>query len=233
MGAAKDEPGKRPWLAKETQHKVSLTQGFWLADTPVTQAMWHTVMHTAPSGIKGDLHPVTRISWQNAHTFLRRLQRRIPGLYARLPTEAEWEYACRAGSTAPFSWGIDISPNLVNYNGRYPYRPQQKNEEIGLYRKKTVPVKKFPCNNWGLFEMHGNIWEWCQDYWQNDLGSEPSVDPQGLKDGKYRTVRGGSWASDACFVRSACRDRYPPRYCFGSVGMRLAISSQSTLVNRC
>ncbi len=227
MGAAKNEKGQRPWLGKETQHQVSLSQGFWLADTPVTQAMWHTVMHTFPSGFKGDLHPVTQISWQDTHTFLRCLHRRISGLSARLPTEAEWEYACRAGSPTLFSIGTDISPAQVNYNGRYPYQAEQnkQGEEVGIYRKQTVTVKKFPCNDWGLFEMHGNVWEWCQDYWQADLGPKSSVDPQGPKHGEYRTVRGGSWASDACFVRSACRDRYPPRYCFGSVGMRLAINA--------
>ncbi|MCI5149303.1 MAG: formylglycine-generating enzyme family protein [Candidatus Electrothrix sp. MAN1_4] len=227
MGATKDEHGQRPWLGKETQHTVTLTQGVWLADTPVTQAMWRTVMHTSPSGFTGDLHPVTRISWQDTQAFLHHLHHRIPGLSARLPTEAEWEYACRAGSTTPFSLGSNISPKQVNYDGRYPYQPEQnkKDKEAGEYRKKTVTVKQLPCNIWGLFEMHGNVWEWCQDYWQDDLGGQPSVDPQGPKRGVYRTVRGGSWASDACFVRSACRDRYPPDYSFGSVGMRLVINA--------
>lgn len=226
MGSAKDEHGERPWLGKETQHQVFLSQGFWLADTPVTQAMWHAVMQTSPGGFKGDLNPVTRISWQDTQTFLARLNRLIPGFSGRLPTEAEWEYACRAGSTTPFSLGSNISPKQVNYDGRYPYQPEKnkKNKEVGVYRKQTVTVKQFPCNTWGLFEMHGNIWEWCQDYWQDNLGTEPCVDPQGPLQALYRSVRGGSWASDACFVRSACRDRYPPNYCFGSVGMRLAIN---------
>ncbi|MCW5203808.1 formylglycine-generating enzyme family protein [Desulfobulbus sp. US4] len=224
MGAAKDEKGQRPWLGRETQHKVTLSQGFWLADTAVTQQMWYAVMGISPSGFVGDRHPVERISWHDAQIFIQCLNRRIPGLHARLPSEAEWEYACRAGTTSPFSLGSDISPELVNYNGKYPYRPA---EDEKMYRKRTVAVKNLPCNNWGLYEMHGNVWEWCQDYWQPDLESRESqsrVDPQGPKKGRYRSVRGGSWANDACFVRSACRDRYPPDYCFGSVGMRVAIT---------
>ncbi|MCI5163224.1 MAG: formylglycine-generating enzyme family protein [Candidatus Electrothrix sp. AX5] len=225
MGAANDEKGQRSWLGRETQHKVTLSQGFWLADTTLTQQMWHAVMHTSPSGFVGDQAPVERISWHDAHIFIQRLHQRIPSLHARLPTEAEWEYACRAGTTSPFSLGSNISPELVNYNGKYPYRPT---EEEGMYRKRTVAVKSFPCNDWGLYEMHGNVWEWCQDYWQPDLEpqeAQPTVDPQGPNKGTYRSVRGGSWASDACFVRSACRDRYSPDYGFGSIGMRLAITT--------
>ena len=221
MGAAEDEKGQRLWLGRETRHKVTLSHGFWLADTTVTQKMWHTVTGTSPSGFTGDEHPVERISWNDARTFLQRLNRRIPHLHARLPTEAQWEYACRAGTTSPFSLGDDISPDSVNYNGRHPCQADPKK----IFRKRTVAVKKFPCNDWGLYEMHGNVQEWCQDYWQPDLGSQPSVDPQGPKKGNYRVVRGGSWAGDACFVRSACRDRYPPNYRFGSTGMRLAINA--------
>ncbi|MCI5157640.1 MAG: formylglycine-generating enzyme family protein [Candidatus Electrothrix sp. AUS1_2] len=221
MGAAKNEQGQRPWLGRETQHRVTLSRGFWLADTTVTQEMWYTVMGTAPSGFTGDRHPVERISWRDARTFLRRLNQRIPGLVARLPTEAEWEYACRAGTDSPFSFGPDISSEQANFNGRYPYLPASR----GTYRKKTVAVKSLPCNNWGLYEMHGNVQEWCQDYWQADLGERELLDPRGPARGKYRVVRGGSWVSDACFIRSACRDRFPPRYCFGSVGMRPAISA--------
>jgi len=223
MGAAKEEKGQRPWLGKETQHRVTLSKGFWLADTTVDQEMWHAVMGVSPSGFVGDRHPVERISWHHAQTFVQRLNRRISDLHTRLPSEAEWEYACRAGTTSPFSFGPDISSELVNYNGKYPYCPAGQEE---MYRKRTVAVKRFSCNTWGLYEMHGNVQEWCQDYWQPDLGPQPAVDPQGPKKGTCRIVRGGSWVSDACFVRSACRDRYPPDYCFGSVGMRLAISGE-------
>jgi formylglycine-generating enzyme required for sulfatase activity len=222
MGAASEEQGQRPWPGRETQHKVTLTQGFWLADTAITQEMWYAVTHASPSGFKGDRHPVERISRNNARAFIRRLNRRIPGLHARLPSEAEWEYACRAGTTSPFSAGADISPELVNYDGRYPYRSCEQ----GIFRRTTVMVKSLPCNNWGMHEMHGNVREWCQDYWQPDLGPQPAVDPQGPKKGTFRVVRGGSWVSDACFVRSACRDRYPSNYCLGSIGLRLAITTE-------
>ncbi|WYD82032.1 MAG: formylglycine-generating enzyme family protein [Candidatus Electrothrix gigas] len=214
MGATGKKKKQRAWLGQETLHKVTLTQGFWLADTTVTQKMWHTVMLTSPSGFQGDLHPVTRISWQDAQTFLSRLNRCLAGLHARLPTEAEWEYACRAGSTTPFSTGAEISPNLANYN---------ENNNDQSYRKRTTTVKRFPCNAWGLFDMHGNVWEWCQDYWQPDVTAQDAVDPQGPNQGNFRVARGGSWANDAYLVRSACRVHYPPNYCFGSVGIRLAV----------
>lgn len=219
MGAAKEEKGQRPRVSRETQHTVTLSKGFWLADSTVTQEMWYAVMASSPSGFTGESHPVERVSWYDAQAFIQQLNQRIPGLCARLPSEAEWEYACRAGTRSPFFAGHDISPEQVNYDGRYPYLSGKQE----TYRRKTVPVKSLPCNFWGLYEMHGNVREWCRDYWLPDLGEEPALDPQGPKKGIYRVVRGGSWASDACFVRSACRDRFPPNYCFGSVGIRLAI----------
>lgn len=223
MGAAKKEKGQRLWLGRETQHEVTLTKGFWLADTAVTQKMWFSVMQTSPSGFAGDKNPVERISWRDAQIFIQRLNREIPSFSARLPTEAEWEYACRAGTTSPFSFGPDISSEQVNYNGNFPYLSKEK----GRYRKSTIAVQSFPCNDWGLYEMHGNVWEWCQDYWRPDVKGAPVTDPitdsQSPQKGVYRIARGGSWASDACFVRSACRDRYPEDYYFGSIGMRLVI----------
>ena len=221
MGAAKDEKGQDLRVGRETRHRVTLSKGFWLADSTVTQEIWSAVMGTSPSGFTGEQYPVERVSWNDAQAFMQCLKRRIPGLYVRLPSEAEWEYACRAGTSSPFFSGPDISPELVNYDGRYPYLSDKQKK----YRKRTVMVKSLPCNVWGLYEMHGNIREWCQDYWQSDLGAEPAVDPQGPEKGIYRSVRGGSWASDACFVRSASRDRFPPHYCFGSTGIRLAIDA--------
>ena len=107
---------------------------------------------------------------------------------ARLPTEAEWEYACRAGTNTPFSFGDNITPEQVNYDGNYPYADGKK----GLYREKTVPVKSLPANAWGLYEMHGNVWEWCQD-WYGDYPAEPVTNPEGSQAGVERVVRGGSW----------------------------------------
>jgi formylglycine-generating enzyme required for sulfatase activity len=220
MGAAADESGQRPWSGKETRHKVILSRGFWLADTTVTQEMWRTVMHGNPSGFTGDRHPVERVSWNDAQAFLLRLNTFLPRLNPRLPREAEWEYACRAGTEMPFSFGADITSEQVNYNGKYPYRQGQAD----LFRKRTETVKSLPCNSWGLYEMHGNVWEWCQDGWKNDLSTGSVTDPQGPKEGRANVVRGGSWVCDGRFVRSASRDRYDPDYCLGSTGLRLAVT---------
>ena len=222
MGASAGEGGRRHWLGKETRHKVVLTQGFWLADTAVTQEMWKIVMRSDPSGFKGDLHPVERVSWNDAQVFLQRLNRLLPGLKVRLPQEAEWEYACRAETEAPFSFGPEITPEQVNYNGEHPYRQNRS----GVFRRKTVAVKSLPCNQWGLYEMHGNVWEWCQDYWRNDLSSQCVVDPSGPKKGGTHVVKGGAWVYDGWFVRSACRDRHRPDYCLGSIGLRPAVTGK-------
>ncbi|MGR0481492.1 MAG: formylglycine-generating enzyme family protein [Candidatus Electronema sp. V4] len=201
---------------KETRHEVRLSKGFWLADTAVTQELWQAVMQANPSGFSRPQHPVERVSWDMAQQFLRRLNALIPGLNARLPTEAEWECACRAGSGGPFSFGEAITPEQVNYN---------PSEEIGekLCRRRTVPVKSLPANAWGLHEMHGNIWEWCQDWWQEDLGGEAVLDPQGAAAGVLRVVKGGSWVCGAGYVRAASRDRCCPDYSGGSTGLRLAV----------
>ncbi|MCI5210395.1 MAG: formylglycine-generating enzyme family protein [Candidatus Electrothrix sp. ATG2] len=205
---------------RESLHEVIVSSGFWVADTAVTQRLWQAVVGDTPSRFQGQGdRPVVQVSYNDAIFFLQCLNELFPEINARLLTEAEWEYCCRAGSATPFSFGTRITPEQVNYNGQHPYYTGR----TGRNRKQSVPVNSLPCNDWGLFEMHGNVWEWCQDYWQPDLEPHPSVDPQGPKKGTYRVVRGGSWASDACFVRSACRDRYPPNYCFGSTGMRLAI----------
>ncbi len=223
MGAAVGDGGQRPWLGKETGHKVVLTKGFWLADTAVTQEMWENVMHSNPSGFRGDRHPVERVSWNAAQIFLRRLNTLLPGLNARLPWEAEWEYACRAGTDSPFAFGAEITQEQVNYNGNLSCNHGDGGSGEGMFRRRTVAVKHLPCNRWGLYEMHGNVWEWCQDYWQKDLSTESVVDPQGPEMGGFRLTRGGSWACDARFVRSACRDRYNPDYSSGSISLRLAV----------
>ncbi len=201
---------------KETRHEVRLSRGFWLAETAVTQVLWQAVMQDNPSGFIGPLHPVERVSWDMAQQFIGRLNALVPGLKARLPTEAEWECACRAGSCGPFSFGDEITPEQVNYN---------PSEEIGenLFRRRTVQVKSLPANAWGFHEMHGNIWEWCQDWWQEDLGYDAALDPQGPERGEFRVLKGGSWACGAGYVRAALRDRCCPDFSGGSTGLRLAV----------
>ncbi len=203
----------------ETQHQVTLTKGFWLADTACTQVLWQAVMGSNPSRFQDNPdNPVETVSWDDVQLFLERLNAMFPSLNARLPSEAEWEYACRAGENTPFSFGDNITPEQVNYDGNYPYAEGKK----GLYRGKTVPVKSLPSNRWGLYEMHGNVYEWCAD-WFGDYPVESVPDPIGPKQGVHRVLRGGSWSRLAWYTRSANRSRGVPGYRDLDIGFRLAL----------
>jgi sulfatase modifying factor 1 len=216
MGSPENEPERD---GDEVQHEVTLSEGYWLADTACTQALWQAVTGENPSRFKDNpSHPVEQVSWDDVQGFLGELNRRLPGLEARLPSEAEWEYACRAGTTTPFSFGENITPEQVNYNGNYPYAGGAK----GVYREKTVPVGSLPANPWGLYEMHGNVWEWCAD-WYGDYPTTPQVDPRGAAWGDARVLRGGSWGSDGRGVRSADRSGSGPGRHGGGSGFRLAL----------
>jgi formylglycine-generating enzyme required for sulfatase activity len=191
----------------ERPHQVTLMNGYWLADTACTQALWKVVMGDNPSNFKDEENnPVEQVSWNDVQTFLQKLNKWIPGLEASLPTEAQWEYACRAGTTTPFSFGKNITPEQVNYDGRHPYLA---NGQKGRYRKKTVPVKSLPSNQWGLYEMHGNVLEWCQD-WDGEYPLERVVDPLGAATDFNKVLRGGSWFYYGRFIRSAHRHRRTP-----------------------
>ncbi|MDS4049892.1 formylglycine-generating enzyme family protein [Accumulibacter sp.] len=139
------------------------------------------------------------------------------GLDERLPSEAEWEYACRAGTTTPFSFGANITPEQVNYDGRRPYA----GGEQGVSRQKTVPVGSLPANPWGFCEMHGNVWEWCAD-WYGKYPATAQVDPQGPPSGAHRVLRGGSWYDDGRVLRSALRYHFEAGYRNVNIGFRLA-----------
>ena len=219
MGSPEREPLRDPW--REIQHEVTLTRGYWLADTACTQSLWQAVMGDNPSQFNDDpTLPVETVSWNDVQTFLDRLNAQVPGLDAGLPSEAQWEYACRAGTTTPFSFGENITPEQVNYNGNYPYAGGEKGE----YRRGTVPVKSLPPNPWGLYEMHGNVWEWCAD-WFSDYPPGPQTDPSGPPEGVLRVLRGGSWDANGQFCRAAYRNRFVPdgRDGFnGGIGFRLA-----------
>ena len=217
MGSPLDEPERETW-GRETLHEVRLSKGFWLADTAVTQELWHFVMRGNPSKFQGRELPADNVSWEDAQLFLQRLNAMVPGLNARLPTEAEWEYACRAGSSGPFSFGSQITPEQANCNGAFPYHNSTK----GDFRRCTVPVKSLPPNAWGLYEMHGNVWEWCQDWWQEDLGCDAALDPQGPDCGGFRAARGGSWFLGGKAARSAARGRFAQDFRNDRIGFRIA-----------
>jgi formylglycine-generating enzyme required for sulfatase activity len=213
MGASAEETAGLFLPGKETQHEVTLSAGFWLAETTVTQELWLAVMSSNASIFISQQNPVERVSWLDAQQFLERLNRLIPGLSARLPAEVEWEHACRAGSKEAYSFGSAVRPDQVNYNCA--------EEDAAQCRRRTVAVKTLPANAWGLHEMHGNVQEWCQDAWQDDLGF--SGKKNAPEEGSLRVVRGGSWACRAEYVRSASRDRYYADWRGGSIGFRLAV----------
>ena len=223
MGSPDDEPGR---ISNEgPRHLVTLTQGFWLADSACTQALWLAVMGTNPSYFKEDGQlPVEQVSWNDVQPFLRKLEERLPGCKAGLPTEAEWEYACRAGTGTPFSFGAQITPGQVNYDGNYPYAGDKK----GQYRRKTVPVKSLPPNAWGLYEMHGNVWEWCADG-QRKYDGQPQTDPTGPVPGQGKdtppALRGGSWYIYAWWARSAYRYAFLPGSADQYRGFRFCLRS--------
>jgi formylglycine-generating enzyme len=201
----------------ETLHDVVLTEGFWLADTACTQELWEAVTGDNPSEFKGPQRPVETVRWTDCSSFFEKIKQLKPGLELSLPTEAQWEYACRAGTTTPFSFGQNITPEQVNYNGNHPYAGGEK----GLNREKTVDVKSLPCNDWGLYQMHGNVWEWCND-WYGDYNEDKVLNPTGPTDGGVRVCRGGGWFYNGGYVRSALRYGIRPSSRFDDLGFRFS-----------
>jgi len=214
MGSPGAEPERDD---DEVFHKVVLTRGYWLAETACTQELWQAVTGENTSRFKGKQNPVDSVSWDDCAGFLEQLNAICPGLNFRLPKEAEWEYACRSGTSTPFSFGENITTGQANFDGNYPYGSGPKGE----YRNQTVEVKFFPCNPWGLYEMHGNVWEWCSD-WYGDYDPDKGTDPKGPERGEDRVLRGGCWISFGRDVRSACRYRDSPDDRSGFIGLRLA-----------
>jgi formylglycine-generating enzyme len=201
MGYAPGEPG---WAANEPQHKVRISKAFWFQATEVTQKQFAALIKGNNSAFSGDNQPVERVSWDEAVEYCRLLSVK-EGKHYRLPTEAEWEYACRAGTTSPYNLGATISSDQANYDGTYVFGDGKK----GVYRAKTVDVASFQPNAWGLYDMHGNVSEWCQD-WENDYPMGDAVDPTGPAEGTHRISRGGAYLSEPTDCRSASRDWYVP-----------------------
>ena len=191
MGSSAYENGRSN---NETQHAVTLTKPYYIGKYEVMQEQWEVVMGNNPSQIKGDKLPVTNVSWEDTQEFIKKLNTKTDGGY-RLLTEAEWEYACRAGTTTAYSFGNTIVPKDANYN----------DSNIG----KPVAVGSYKPNGFGLYDMHGNVWEWCED-WYGDYPSDSVTDPMGAIIGKHRVLRGGSFGDLLTSARSSYRDCYSP-----------------------
>jgi formylglycine-generating enzyme len=204
MGSPSSEAGRND---DETQHQVTLTKGFWLGKYEVTQGQWEAIMGNNPSHFSncGSNCPVEQVSWNDCQEFIRKLNNLSGFSGFRLPTEAEWEYACRAGTTTAFNTGRCLSTSEANYNGN---RPLEGCSE-GQYREKTLPVGSFAPNAWGLYDMHGNVWEWCWD-WHGSYPTGPVSDSTGAVSGSNRVLRGGSWDFYESFCRSAVRGNGAP-----------------------
>ena len=203
MGSPTTEVG----YEDKTQHKVTLTKTFYMGKYEVTQEQWFEIMGGNPSKEKGRMLPVTNVSWNDCQDFIKKLNAKTNGGY-RLPTEAEWEYACRAGTTTAYSFGDNITAKDANYN-------------IGVKILKPVAVGGYKPNAFGLYDMHGNVWEWCED-WYAAYPKESVIDPNGPAAGKRRVLRGGSFFSDASDVRSSARFYNELTSRDGSFGLRLA-----------
>ena len=201
---------------KGKQHHVPLTKGFYLGKYEVTQAQWERVMGNNPSKFKGADRPVEHVSWNDVVEFCKKLTEmekkagRVPqGMSYQLPTEAQWEYACRAGTSTMYSWGDSISSSNANYD-----------ENVD----ETTPVGKYPANPWGFHDMHGNVWEWCAD-WYADYPSGSVTDPIGPASGSSRVIRGASWTNGRHMTLRSADRLYYPSYRTNSVGFRVVFLS--------
>ncbi len=214
MGAPPAERSDR-WNERPA-HEVLITQPFYLGVTPVTQEQYLALVDKNPArfhmgGGGGRDHPVENVSWEDATAFCRRLSQldaeRQAGWTYRLPTEAEWEYSCRGGTRTPFYYGNALSSREANIDGRFPHGDTPPGPHLG----KTTPVGQYAANNFGLHDMHGNVWEWCADWYGGEYYAyAPTRDPQGPEMGEFRVVRGGSWRSHGSTCRAAYRNALVP-----------------------
>jgi sulfatase modifying factor 1 len=228
MGSPPGEPGRQ---RDEVPHEVVLTRGFYLGRFEVTQGEWRRVMGSNPSQFPacGPRCPIETVNFEEIQTFIARLQAASGDRRFRLPTEAEWEYACRAGTTSAFSVGRRLGSDLANYDGRVASAGAPKGRFLG----RPAAVGSYPPNPWGLYDMHGNVWEWCDD-WYGDYPAGRAVDPRIPREQarrvwdargpgwqRKRVIRGGSWYFDAESCRCALRYTHEPRDRGFSLGFRL------------
>jgi len=219
MGSMPGEPGHGTDENPVTE--VVLSQGYWLGRHEVTQAEWTSIMGPNPSGFQGlTNHPIERVTWNEARAYclkkttIEREAGRLPeGYVYRLPTEAEWEYACRAGTTTRYGFGDDPEGTELSAYGWF----------INNSDSSTRPVGALKPNAWGLYDMHGNVWEWCQDLWQDAYPGGTVTNYTGPQEGWLRVARGGSWLYDASFCRSANRDNYGPDNRCSDIGFRVVL----------
>lgn len=225
MGALASEIGSRE--NERPVHQVNVSS-FFMSKFPITQAQWLAIIPTLPQmGNKfyGSELPVVNVWLEKALEFCRRLKE-LTNLPFRLPSEAEWEYACRAGTTTPFSFGQSITTDFANFNGQLPYN----NSSSGIFKQQTTPIGYFPfANGFGLFDMHGNVWEWCADIWHEDYTGAPSDNRAWLTSGdhSYCVQRGGSWLDGANRCRSAYRVGDVAHNTDNIVGLRLCLSKEN------
>ncbi|MFH1023553.1 MAG: formylglycine-generating enzyme family protein [Planctomycetota bacterium] len=210
MGSPENEPGRSS--DEGPQHRVTFTNGFYMGATEVTQAQWKAVMRDNPSYFKGDDLPVEQVSWDDCQIFLKKLSEKEGKTY-RFPMEAEWEYACRAGATTRYCFGED-------------------DRELGVYAwfdgnsgSQTHPVGTKKPNAFGLFDMHGNVWEWCQDLYLDEYFKQNMAVPVGSNCGKFRVLRGGSWGNPPGFCRSSGRGSEHPADRYRRRGLRVVVAS--------
>jgi formylglycine-generating enzyme required for sulfatase activity len=195
-----------PASEKDRFNEVTLTKPFYMGKYEVTQEQWESVMGKNPSDTKGAKLPVTDVSWNDCQEFIKKLNAKTDGGY-RLPTESEWEYSCRAGTSTPYSFGYKMTPKDANYDS----------SEVG----KPVVVGSYKANGFGLYDMHGNVWEWCED-WYGDYPAGAVIDPKGPAMGKDRVLRGGSFFLGTSFARSFFRNHSSPSDRYTGDGFRLA-----------
>jgi formylglycine-generating enzyme required for sulfatase activity len=201
MGSPKEELER--W-DDEFRHEVEITKGFYMGKFDVTQEQYQAIMGENLSNSKGAKLPVEKVNWYDAKEFCRKLSAK-EGKTFGLPSEAEWEYACRAGTTTPFHFGETISTDQANYEGEFVYGTGKK----GVFRQKTTEVGRFPANAWGLHDMHGNVWQWCEDWYDKDFYRiSPKQNPLNATEGKYRVQRGGSFMDFPQGCRSASRKNW-------------------------